>query len=150
MDQYSIELNRLYPFQEIETNLKTIDLSQYTTFPFDTHQYSSYILFHYSFLQTISLLSLGLIDEPDLTTTQNNFGLTGEFCCFKISEIISKFFNLKQGSGVVSNTPANINMDQLAEFSSELLVSNLSIMNNNKSKGNFYIIFPNSILGDQL
>ena len=47
MDQYSIELNRLYPFQEIETNLKTIDLSQYTTFPFDTHQYSSYILFHY-------------------------------------------------------------------------------------------------------
>tara|TARA_A100001015_G_C14941658_1_gene692826 strand:- start:95 stop:631 length:537 start_codon:yes stop_codon:yes gene_type:complete len=148
MDQYTIQLNRLYSFQDIESNLKTIDLNQYTTFPFDTDKYSSYILYHSSFRHSLSLLSVGLSDDQELQHIQKKSGLIGEFCCYKLSEMISKFYHSENRSVTTSNAPTSINIDQLAEFSSELLVSNFSLLYNNSSRGNFYIIFPYSLGAD--
>ncbi len=148
MDQHLFQLNRLYAFQDIETNLKSINLSQYTTFPFDTDKYSSYILFHSSFCHTLTLLSLGLNEDEALSGTQKNTGIIGEFCCYKISEMISKYYTSNQRIVTTSKRPTSINIDQLAEFSSELLVSNFSLINRGQSCGNFYIIFPKSLLGE--
>ena len=149
MDQHAIQLNRLHSFEEMASNLKSIDLNRYTIFPFDTDKYSSYILFHGSFSQTLSLLSLGLNNENELASTQENSGIIEEFCCYKVSEMIAKYFNSQNIPVTVSKEPTSINMDQLSEFSTELLVSSLSLMHQNNPCGNFYIIFPNSLLGDQ-
>ena len=41
MDHYSLQLNKLNLFQDIQETLQNIDLSLYTTIPFDTEKYSN-------------------------------------------------------------------------------------------------------------
>tara|TARA_Y100001935_G_C17310924_1_gene516124 strand:+ start:3119 stop:3658 length:540 start_codon:yes stop_codon:yes gene_type:complete len=146
MDHYSLQLNKLNLFQDIQETLQNIDLSLYTTIPFDTEKYSSYILFHRSFSHELSLLSLGLQHEPELKQQTVKQSLIEEFFCYKISEMIAKYFNSENNQVSVSKEPTSINMDHLSEFSSDLLVSSISLMNQNTPCGNFYIIFPYSLL----
>ena len=147
MEHYSLQLNKLNIFQDIKDTMQNIDLSLYTTIPFDTEKYSSYILFHRSFSHELSLLSLGLQDEPELKQQTIKQSLIEEFCCYKVSEMIAKYFNSENNQVAVSKETTNINMDQLSEFSSDLLVSRISLMNQNTPCGNLYIIFPYSLLG---
>ena len=56
MNQHTIQLNKLNQYKQIEDSLNSIDLNLYTVFPFDTADYSSYILFHRSFSHQLAMI----------------------------------------------------------------------------------------------
>ena len=144
MDKHTIELNRLNSFDQIEDSLSKIDLNLYTIFPFDTADYSSYILFHRAFSHELSLISINLTDE-DLSPNDSP-SIIEKFCCYKVTEMIADFYKSLNIDVSLSKDSTTINLNQLSDFSSEILVSNISLINGKSTCGNFYIIFPISLI----
>lgn len=144
---HTLELNRLHQFDQIEDTIKNIDLNLYTIFPFDTSNYSSYILFSRSFSHELSLLSINL-NHDDIRINEASASVLEQFCCYKITEMIANYYKTMDVPITFTKEPTTVNLDQLSEFSSELLVSNISLNKNQTNLGNFYIIFPKSLLGE--
>ena len=144
----SIQLNRLNMYDQMADSLKNIDLSNYFVFPFDSDNDSSYVIFHRSFSRALTLHAIGLDDE--VHNEQNSQSLIEEFSCIKIVELMVQHFQQINIQIDQSNTPTAINFDQLSDFSSELLVASLSLIKQQESLGNFYIIFPKQRFGDSL
>ena len=144
----AIQLNRLNMYDQMEASLKSIDLSQYIVFPFDSNDDSSYVIFHRSFSKALTLHAIGL--DHEIQDTQNNQSLIEEFSCVKVIDLMIQYF---QPMGIEiqrSTTPTSINFDQLSDFSSELLVASMSLVKQQEAFGNFYIIFPKHRFGDIL
>ena len=147
MDQHTIELNKLTQFDQLQDSLSSVDLNLYTIFPFDTPDYSSYILFHRSFSHELALIAINLDDNAVNAT--DNPSIIEQFCCYKLTETIADFYNDLEIPITISKDPTTVNLDQLSDFSSELLVANVSLKNKDEVFGNFYIIFPTSLIGGQ-
>lgn len=144
----TIQLNRLNMYDQMEESLKNIDLSQYIVFPFDSENDSSYVIFHRSFSKALTLHAIGLDD--DIPEGQNSQSLIEEFSCLKIIDLMTQYFQQMSIEIQQSHSPTSINFDQLSDFSSELLVASLSLIKQQESLGNFYIIFPKQRFGDAL
>ena len=70
MDKHTFELNKLNQYEEISTQLQSLDLNLYTVFPFDSLESSSYILYHRTFGHHLSLIPINL-DQSSVEIQKN-------------------------------------------------------------------------------